>query len=80
MTIHDDELMGLDEAARLVGRSPQSMRLYVKKAGLPARKIAGRYVVRRSELLAWAERDDVRAMLDWGGRILEWRGRAAAPA
>ena len=74
MTIHDDELMGLDEAGRILGRTVQSMRLYVKQNGLPHRKIAGRFVVRRSELAAWAERDDVKAMLEWGDRIIEWRG------
>ncbi|HVA91370.1 MAG TPA: helix-turn-helix domain-containing protein [Chloroflexota bacterium] len=44
------DLLGVDEAARLLGISADRMRVLLRHQRLPARKVAGRWVVASQDL------------------------------
>ena len=49
-------LMGVPEAAALIGNSERSLRALVAAGVVPYRKLGGRVVFRREELEKWIER------------------------
>jgi excisionase family DNA binding protein len=49
-----EQRLRINEAAREVGVHPDTVRRGIKKGALRAQLVRGRYVVRRSDLEAWA--------------------------
>ena len=47
--------MGTEEAAAFLGRSPGAVRNLVMRRAIPYRKVAGRLVFLRHELIEWIE-------------------------
>jgi excisionase family DNA binding protein len=48
-------LLGVREAAALIGNSERSLRALIAQGVVPARRFAGRIVFRRAELEKWIE-------------------------
>lgn len=48
-----DEVVSLPQAAKLIGIAPMTMRIWVLEGRLPAREVAGRIVLLRSDVEAY---------------------------
>jgi excisionase family DNA binding protein len=48
-----DTYMKLRAAAKYMGMSPQTVRRHIEESGLPARRLGGLVMLRRSDIDAW---------------------------
>ena len=55
MNLKDDDILLVSDAAKLTKRSPGAIRNLVMRGKIPFRKVAGRLVFIRPELLRWIE-------------------------
>ncbi len=55
MNLKDDDILLISDAAKLTKRSPGAIRNMVMRRKIPFRKVAGRLVFIRPELLRWIE-------------------------
>lgn len=60
--------MGVLDVAKMLDRSPGTVRAYCRGEGLPFRREGrtGRMSFVRDEVLEWASRPEIKAMLDFG--------------
>lgn len=52
----ENDLLGVPDAARLLGVSPGRVRDFIKDRRLPARKIGDQWIIRRADLALVAHR------------------------
>ena len=55
MNLKDDDILLISDVAKLTKRSPGAIRKMVMRRKIPFRKVAGRLVFIRPELLRWIE-------------------------
>ncbi len=55
MNLKEDDILLISDAAKLTKRSPGAIRNMVMRRKIPFRKVAGRLVFIRPELLRWIE-------------------------
>lgn len=60
------ELLSIHEAGRLIGRSGQMVNLYCRAEGLPHRRVGGRIIILKDDLLEWASRPEILDMFSRG--------------
>jgi excisionase family DNA binding protein len=63
-----EALVGVEEAGRLLGLSPKTVRKLILNRRLPFRKLGARVLLKPSELDAWAEARKVPALSVRGRR------------
>ena len=55
MKISDEEILDTNQVARFLNRSPGAIRNLVMRRDIPFRKVSGRLIFLREEIVAWIE-------------------------